>query len=44
MRVFLETVVTWSLAIFFSMIMAIPIAVAFIWMVLLLVRAVHDGR
>lgn len=44
MRAFLETIVTWSLAIFFSMIIAIPIAAAFIWMILLYITAVHDGN
>jgi hypothetical protein len=33
----------WSLLISCSMIIAIPIAAAFIWAVLLLVMAVHDG-
>lgn len=43
MRDLLQSVVYWSLTIFFSMIIAIPIAAAFIFVILILVQAVHDG-
>lgn len=43
MRDFLQSLLYWPAMISFSMMIAIPMAAAFIAVVLLLVTAVHDG-